>query len=72
MLSFSDARLADVAGEFNRYNIRQIRISNGRTADIKIDGAFQASNVEAFVRLLRDAYGLEIKETAKGIEISEP
>jgi transmembrane sensor len=72
MLSFSDTRLADVASEFNRYNNRPIRISDERAADILIDGAFQASNVDAFVRLLRDAYGLKIKETSESIEISDP
>jgi transmembrane sensor len=69
MLSFADARLADVATEFNRYNARPLHVSR-RAANIRIDGAFQASNVQAFVRLLRDAYGLEIKETANSIEIS--
>lgn len=64
-LEFDETPLADAAREFNRYNRVQIIIHDQDTGSIKISGTFQASNVEAFVRLLRTAYGLKV-ETSQG------
>lgn len=64
-LEFDETPLADAAREFNRYNRVQIIIHDEDTGNIKISGTFQASNVEAFVRLLRTAYGLKV-ETSQG------
>jgi transmembrane sensor len=61
MLSFDQATLAEAAAEFNRYNQRQLVIDDPETAAIRIGGTFQASNIDAFVRLLREAYGLRIE-----------
>jgi transmembrane sensor len=62
MLQFDRTPLEQVAQEFNRYNQRKLVIT-GDARDIPIGGSFQASNVDAFARLLRDAYGLRV-ETA--------
>ncbi|HJP68110.1 MAG TPA: FecR domain-containing protein [Sphingomicrobium sp.] len=64
-LEFDETPLADAAREFNRYNRVQIIIHDEETGSIKISGTFQTSNVEAFVRLLRAAYGLKV-ETSQG------
>jgi transmembrane sensor len=37
---------------------------------MRIGGTFQAANVDAFVRLLHDAYGLKIVENADEVRIS--
>lgn len=66
MLSFDQTSLGDVAAEFNRYNVRQIIVTDRETASIRIGGAFQASNVDAFARLLRDAYGLKVVASDAG------
>ena len=61
MLAFDQSTLAEAAAEFNRYNRRQIVITDPEAAGIRIGGTFEADNVDAFVRLLRDAYGLEVE-----------
>lgn len=70
MLNFDDARLIDAAKEFNRYHRRQIVITGNAAANMRIDGAFQSANVDAFTQLLRDAYGLRVTEEAGTIKIS--
>lgn len=70
MLVFDQTTLADVAAEFNRYNTQSIVVTDPETAAIRIGGAFQAANVEAFVRLLRDAYGLKVVREGDVIKIS--
>jgi len=70
MLKFDQAPLSEVAAEFNRYNRRQIIVTDPAVAAIPIGGAFQASNVEAFTRLLRDAYHLRITAESEKITIS--
>jgi transmembrane sensor len=71
MLDFDDARLVDAAREFNRYHHRQIVVTGSSAANMRIDGAFRAENIDAFVNLLRDAYGLRITEDAGTIKISD-
>lgn len=70
MLSFDQSTLAEAAAEFNRYNRRPIVIDDPEVAAIRIGGTFQASNVEAFARLLRDAYGLRVETSEGAVTIS--
>jgi transmembrane sensor len=65
-LVFHGTSLAEVADDFNRYNRQQLLISDPSVAAIRISGTFKASNVEAFVRLLKEAYGLKVGLTADG------
>jgi transmembrane sensor len=65
-LVFDGVTLAEVADDFNRYNRQQLLISDPSAAAIRISGTFKASNVEAFVRLLKEAYGLKVELTADG------
>jgi transmembrane sensor len=65
-LVFDGTSLAEVADDFNRYNRQQLLISDPSVAAIRISGTFKASNVEAFVRLLKEAYGLKVELTADG------
>jgi transmembrane sensor len=65
-LVFNGSSLAEVADDFNRYNRQQLLISDPSVAAIRISGTFKASNVEAFVRLLKEAYGLKVQLTADG------
>ena len=69
-LNFEHTSLADAAAEFNRYNSKQIVIEDGETGQIRIGGTFQASNVDAFVRLLHDAYGLRVTTTSNQVKLS--
>ncbi len=70
MLSFDRTTLADAAAEFNRYHRRPVIVTDTDAAGIRIGGTFQASNVEAFARLLRDAYGLHVEIAPEAIRIS--
>lgn len=70
MLIFDDETLSDVVAEFNRYNDKKMEISDGEIANTKIAGSFQATNVPAFVRLLRRAFGFQIEEYDEKIIIS--
>jgi transmembrane sensor len=65
-LVFDGTSLAEVADDFNRYNRQQLLISDPSVAAIRISGTFKAANVEAFVRLLKAAYGLKVELTADG------
>lgn len=71
MLSFDQSPLSAVAAEFNRYNTKPIIIRDAGAAEIRIGGMFPSSDPEAFVRLLRDAYGLHVDTRADAIIISD-
>ncbi|GAA4823970.1 FecR domain-containing protein [Sphingosinicella ginsenosidimutans] len=70
MLNFDQARLSDIAAEFNRYNRKPIVITDAEAGDMRIGGRFPANDPDAFARLLRDAYGLKVEETPEAIRIS--
>lgn len=70
MLNFSDTTLEDAAAEFSRYGARPVRVTDPQVAAIRIDGAFRSDNVDAFLRLLSDAYDLRVEENSKEIRIS--
>jgi transmembrane sensor len=70
ILSFDRTPLFDAAAEFNRYNDTQIRIDDPAVGTIPIGGSFKASNLDAFVRLLHDVYGLKVQQGDKRITIS--
>jgi transmembrane sensor len=65
-LVFDGTSLAEVAEDFNRYNRQQLLIADPSVAAIRISGTFKTSNVEAFVRLLKEAYGLKVEVAADG------
>jgi transmembrane sensor len=69
MLTFNLIPLSEAAAEFNRYNRTQLTVDPS-AAGIPIGGTFQASNVDAFARLLHDAYGLTTKRNGDSIKIS--
>ncbi|MGH7020171.1 MAG: FecR family protein [Brevundimonas sp.] len=71
LLVFDQITLSDAAAEFNRYNETQLEVLDPETANIRIGGSFEATNVDAFVRLLRSAYGLEIARDGEIVKISE-
>lgn len=71
LLSFDQTRLRDVAAEFNRYNRKPIVVNGRVAAEIRIGGVFPASDAEAFVRLLRDAYELRVEQREDAVVISD-
>lgn len=70
LLMFDSMTLSNAASEFNRYNRRQIVITDPAIANIRIGGRFQAHNVDAFARLLREAYGFRVDIGGDEITVS--
>lgn len=71
VLRFNGETLGAVVAEFNRYNHRKIVVSDAEVGAIRIGGAFHASNSDAFLRLLREAYGLRIDQQGDTVRISD-
>jgi len=70
LLIFDQSTLADAASEFNRYSRRKQLIVDPSIARMRISGRFESSNVEAFTRLLRQAYGLNVADEGAVVKIS--
>ena len=70
LLTFDQTTLAAAADEFNRYNRKQLVVEPA-AAQIRIGGSFEAANVDGFVRLLHDGFGLNVAESDSEILISE-
>ncbi|MCC2958132.1 FecR domain-containing protein [Massilia sp. IC2-477] len=66
---FDQTSLADAAAEFNRYNERRI-VVNGAAAQIAVGGSFSPSNVDGFVRLLEQGFGLKAQRRGDEIVLS--
>jgi transmembrane sensor len=58
VLELHDTTLAEAAAEFNRYNAHKIVIRDPNIGAMHISGSFQATNAEAFARLLERGYPL--------------
>jgi transmembrane sensor len=70
LLTFDQTTLAAAAEEFNRYNRKRLVVAPA-AAEIRIGGSFEAANVDGFVRLLHDSFGLNVAESDGEISISE-
>lgn len=62
VLMFRDQSLAEAIAEFNRYNVRKIVIEDPAIAALKIEGNFRATNIDAFARLLEQAYPVRVQQ----------
>jgi transmembrane sensor len=58
MVGFSGQSLAEVVAEFNRYNERKLVIEDPAAARLRIGGYFRARNLEAFVRVIEERFGI--------------
>lgn len=70
LLVFDKASLADAAEEINRYNRKKLVVTDAEAAALRITGSFEADNTDAFVRLLRSAFGLKVVEEDSEIRVS--
>lgn len=70
LLMFDKSTLGDAAGEINRYNRTKLVVEDPEAAAVRITGSFEAENVGAFARLLRDAFGLNVEQNGDEIRIS--
>lgn len=58
LLVFNNRPLGQVAAEFNRYNRRQL-VVDPSAVRVRIDGSFKANNLDGFVRLLGQGFGVK-------------
>jgi len=66
---FDQTSLADAAAEFNRYNEQRIVVT-GPAAQIAVGGSFAPTNVDGFVRLLEQGFGLKSERRGRDIVVS--
>ena len=62
-LTFDSMPLGDAIAEFNRYTSLQIEISNPQLRELPISGRFKATNVQAFLRVLNEGFGIKARES---------
>jgi len=70
VLIFHRTTLADAAAEFNRYNHRQIVITDPKIARLEIGGTFPTTDVEGFAEVSRDVLHLRVAKNGDAIRIS--
>ncbi len=58
LLIFDGRPLGEAAAEFNRYNKTQLVVAPSAT-HVVVDGSFRATNVDGFVRLLGEGFGVK-------------
>jgi transmembrane sensor len=71
-LVFDQINLAEAAQQFNRYNRKQLVISDDAAGSIGIGGVFDANNAEAFARLLQAGFGLDVQIGEAEIRVASP
>jgi transmembrane sensor len=59
-----------VAQEFNRYSRKKMLVDPSAAEAIHVGGTFDADNVEAFARLLQQAYRLNVEDDGTVIRVS--
>lgn len=70
MLVFDRYTVARAAEEFNRYNRRKIVVTDAEAGAIPIGGTFEVENIDGFVELLEQGYGLKIEKSGDEVKIT--
>jgi len=70
MLVFDRYTVARAAEEFNRYNRRKIVVTSTEAGAIPIGGTFEVENIDGFVELLEQGYGLKIEKDGDKVRIT--
>jgi transmembrane sensor len=70
VLIFKYRTLADVIGEFNRYNDKKIVIADADVGKLMIFGTFRTQDVDLFARVTQKALGLTVRDEGNQILIS--
>jgi transmembrane sensor len=61
-LTFDSMPLGDAIAEFNRYSPLQIEVGSSQLRELPISGRFKATNVQAFLRVLNEGFGIQARE----------
>jgi transmembrane sensor len=70
-LVFDLTPLPDVIQEFNRYNVRQMIVSDAKLNDFHVTGVLSTTDPASFLRFLRAQPGISVEETDREIRISK-
>ncbi len=70
VLVFKDATLEGAAGEFNRYNAEKLVVASPDIGSLKINGTFQAKNIELFAQSAKELFGLRVAKIGNETVIS--
>jgi len=62
--------LSQAAQEFNRYNKRQLIVTDPVAAQLRLGGSFNVDNIDGFARLLQQGMGLKVEQSGDNIKIS--
>lgn len=68
-LVFDGERVERVVEEFNRYNTRQLRVSDPRLSALRISGVFDADDPEALVKYLEKVQGVGVSRDSPSSSI---
>jgi transmembrane sensor len=71
-LQFRGETLEEAVAEFNRYNRRQLRITDASIAPLRVGGTFNATDPESFAAALATAFGIQIASTPDNIVLRPP
>ena len=63
-LEFVDTPLSLVVAEFNRHGSPPLVIADRELGDMRMGGSFRADNLDAFVRLLENGFGVRVEHHA--------
>jgi len=68
-MEFENMPLREIAAEFNRYNRRQLIVSDD-AADLRLSVRFAAGNIDGFVRLIQTGFGVSARTEGDEIYLS--
>lgn len=69
---FGDTPLGEAVAEMNRYADRPIAINDPAVAQLRISGAFRATDSAQFARAVSDIYGLTLIASPQGPRLGKP
>jgi transmembrane sensor len=70
-LVFDSTSLIEVAQDFNRYNTRQLIVSDAALRDFHITGVFSSADPASLLKFLRAQRDIIVEETDDGIHVSK-
>ena len=71
-LEFRGEPLAQAVAEFNRYNLRQIRLANPALGTLRVGGNFKATDPESFAAALASAFKLHVDPASTDAIVLSP
>jgi transmembrane sensor len=71
-LEFRGELLSQAVAEFNRYNVRQIRLANPSLGTLRVGGNFKATDPESFAAALASAFKLHVDPASTDAIVLRP